>query len=77
MLILRIKSAYGNFLNRPKNLITAINSIYSYMIIIIELTRLQVDLKAKIKYSIEAINSIHLNAALFVITFLVLTPICS
>ena len=29
------------------------------MIIIIKLTRLQVDLKAKIKYSIEAINSIH------------------
>ena len=29
------------------------------MIIIIKLTRLQVELKAKIKYSIAAINSIH------------------
>ena len=43
------------------------------MIIIIELTKLQVELKAKIKHSIAAINSIHFSSALFVITFSVLT----
>ena len=33
------------------------------MINIIELTRLQVELKAKIKYSIAAINSIHFRCS--------------
>ena len=33
------------------------------MIIIIEFTRLQVELKAKIKYSIAAINSIHFKCS--------------
>ena len=33
------------------------------MIIIIELTRLQVELKAKIKYSIAAINSSHFRCS--------------